>query len=231
MSTQNPTHHHRDDATVEEKAGEVITTTVDKIDRNKNVILYVLLGILVIVAAVLAYINLYHIPHQKAGDEALYKAESYFAKDSFRIALEGNGADVMGFRQVIDKYGNTKAGNLAHYYAGVSLFHLGKYDEAISELKKYKGDDLMVAPAAKGLIGDALVELGKTEDAIGYFEDSAKKADNEVLSPVYLRKAALAYKALGKNDKALELFRTIKTKYAASPVAADVDKYITELSL
>lgn len=231
MSTQHPNHHHNNDQTVEQAAGEVINTAVEKIDKNKNVILYVVIGILIIVGAVLAYVNLYHIPHQKAGDEALYKAEKYFAKDSFQTALEGNGADIMGFKQVIEKYGNTKAGNLAQYYAGVSLYHLGQYEEAISYLKKFKGGDIMVAPAAKGLIGDALVELGKTEEAIEYFEDAAKMADNDVLSPVYLQKAAIAYQALGNKEKAIEAFQTIKTKYAGSAFAAEADKHLTELSL
>lgn len=231
MGNQHPNNHQHNEQTVEQVAGEVINNTVEKIDKNKNVILYVVLGILIIVGAVLAYVNLYRIPHQKAGDEALYKAESYFAKDSFQTALDGNGADVMGFRQVIEKYGNTKAGNLARYYAGVSLYHLGQYEEAVSFLKKYSGDDIMVAPASRGLIGDALVQLGKTEEAVNYFEEAAKMADNDVLSPVYLQKAAIAYKALGNKEKALETFKTIKTKYAASAIAAEADKYITELSL
>ena len=231
MSTQNPNNVKKDERSAEEAAGEVINSAVEKLDKNKNTILYVLIGILVIVAAVLAYINLYQKPHRQAGDEALYKAQSYFAQDSFRLALEGNGADIMGFRQVIKEYGNTKAGNLAEYYAGVSLYHLGQYEEAISHLKKFKSSDIMVAPAAKGLIGDALVELGKTEEAVSYFEDAAKMADNDVLSPVYLQKAAIAYQALGNKEKAVEAYKTIKSKYAASALAGEADKYIQELGM
>ena len=231
MSTQNPKHPTNVQPGTENTAGEVINTAVEKIDKNKKTILYVVIGILIIVAAILAYINLYQKPHQKAGDEALYKAESYFARDSFQIALEGNGADVIGFKQVVEEYGNTKAGNLAEYYAGASLFHLGRYEEAIEYLKKFKSNDIMVAPVAKGLIGDALVELDKTEEAVKYFEEAAKLADNDVLSPIYLQKAGIAYIALGNKEKAKAAFETIKTKYAASAQSMEADKYITELGL
>ena len=231
MSNQNPGNVAGTPKNAETGAEQTLNTAVEKLNKNKNIILYSVIGILVIVAAVLAYLNLYLKPHQKAADEALYKAESYFAKDSFLLALEGNGADIVGFNDIIKKYGSTKAGNLAEYYAGVSLYHLGRYEEAISHLKKFKSKDIMVAPAAKGLIGDALVELGKTEEAVGYFENAAKMADNDLISPIYLQKAGIAYRSLGKKEEALKAFETIKTKYAGSALAPEADKYIQELRL
>ena len=43
----------------------------------------------------------------------MFKGEQYFAKDSFNLALNGNGADYEGFEAIIDQYGSTSAGNLA----------------------------------------------------------------------------------------------------------------------
>lgn len=58
-------------------------------------------------------------------------------KDSFQLALQGNGADFIGFKAIADEYSSTKAGNLAAAYSGLSLYNLGKYDEAITYLKNF----------------------------------------------------------------------------------------------
>ena len=56
---------------------------------------------------------------------------------------------------------------------------------------------------------------------------AAKAADNEVVSPVYLKKAGLAYENLKEYDKAVQAYKSIKEKYYNSMEASDIDKYIT----
>lgn len=216
---------------IQEQADEQLTKGVQYVHNNGKTIGIIVLVVLVIVAGFLAYRNLYHIPHQKAGDAAIYQAERYFAMDSFQLALNGNGADIQGFLDVIDDYGSTKAGNLAQAYAGICYYHLGQTDQAIEHLKKFKSKDIMAAPTIHGLIGDCYVEAGQLEEGVKYFMDAAKKADNELISPIYLQKAGLAYQKLGQNDKALEAFQTIKEKYYTSPIASEVDRNIAELKM
>lgn len=216
---------------IQEQAEEQLNKGVEYVHNNGKKIGITLLVVLVLVAGFLAYRNLYRIPHQKAGDAAIYQAERYFAMDSFQLALEGNGADIQGFLDVIKEYSSTDAGNLAQAYAGICYYHLGQTDKAIEHLKKFKSEDVMAAPAIHGLIGDCYIDAGQTEEGIKYFEDAAKKADNDLISPIFLQKAGLAYQELGQNDKALKAFRTIKEKYYASPVAAEVEKNIAELSI
>ncbi|WP_234394745.1 tetratricopeptide repeat protein [Porphyromonas cangingivalis] len=52
-----------------------------------------------------------------------------------------------------------------------------------------------------------------------------------MISPVYLKKAGLAYESLGQNDKAMTCYKTIKDKYYDSEEAGLIDKYIERLNL
>ena len=143
------------------------------------------------------------------------------------MALNGNGADFQGFAKIADTYGHTVAGNLAKAYAGICYFKLGQNEKALKMLKSFSGKDNMVSPAIVGLIGDCYVNMGKTEEGISYFEKAASEASNEVVSPVYLKKAGIAYESLKKYDDAIKAYTSIKEKYFNSMEAADIDKYIT----
>ena len=170
------------------------------------------------------------IPQEKKAAAAIFKGEQYFAKDSFNLALNGNGADFLGFEGIIDKYGSTASGNLAKAYAGICYFKMGDTKNAIAKLKSFSGDDSMISPAIVGLIGDCYVNMGDVKEGVGYFEKAAKKADNVVISPVYLKKAGIAYESLKQYDDAVKAYTTIKEKYYNSTEAADIDKYIARAS-
>ena len=84
----------------------------------------------------------------------MFKGEQYFAKDSFNLALNGNGADYEGFEAIIDQYGSTSAGNLAKAYAGICYFKMGDNEKALGLLKSFSGSDDMISPDITGLNGD-----------------------------------------------------------------------------
>lgn len=79
-----------------------------------------------------------------------------------------------------------------------------------------------------GLTGDAYVELGQVEKGISYF-DKAANSKNDVISPIFLKKAGVAYESLNKPEKALELYNKIKDNYPKSNEASDIDKYIARV--
>ena len=166
----------------------------------------------------------------KKAAAAMFKGEQYFARDSFALALNGNGADYEGFEAIIDQYGSTDAGNLAKAYAGICYYKMGDTQKALDLLKSFSRKDQMVSPAVTGLIGDCYVNMGNTKEGISYFEKAAKEADNEVISPIYLKKAGIAYENLKEYDKAVKAYTTIKDKYYTSMEASDIDKYITRAS-
>ena len=101
-----------------------------------------------------------------------------------------------------------------------------KNEKALDKLKSFDSKDNMVSPAIVGLIGDCYVNMGQIEEGITYFKKAANVANNEVISPVYLKKAGIAYENLKKYPEALQVYQEIKDKYFNSFEASDIDKYI-----
>ncbi|MDO5017288.1 MAG: tetratricopeptide repeat protein [Porphyromonas sp.] len=216
---------------IEEGAIEAINRSDEFIRNNRKTLIGAVVAVLVVIGGIIAYQSLYKQPRVQKSQEAIYKAEHYFGIDSFALALNGNGADVIGFLGVIDQYGNTASGNLAQAYAGICYYHLGDFETAIKHLKSFKSDDVMVSPTVYGLIGDCYVDMGRTEEAVKYFETAAQRADNDVLSPLFLIKAGIAHEALGKSDKAKANYQTIIDKYYTSPHVGEAQKMIQALEL
>lgn len=213
------------------EVGEFVSRSEQFIENNSKKIIYAIVAVALVVGAILGFKHGYLIPQEKKAAAAMFKGEQYFAKDSFNLALNGNGADYIGFEGIIDQYGGTASGNLAKAYAGICYFKMGETEKALDKLKSFSGDDEMISPAIVGLIGDCYVNMGNVKEGVGYFEKAAKKADNEVISPVYLKKAGLAYENLKQYDNAVKAYTTIKEKYFNSMEAADIDKYITRASV
>lgn len=213
------------------EVGEIVSKTEQFIDKNKKAIIYVAIGIVAVVGLFLGFKHGYSAPREQKASVALFKGEQYFAKDNYEQALNGNGADYIGFEKIIDSYGSTKAGNLAKAYAGISYFRMGNNESALKHLKSFKAKDDMVSPSVIGLIGDCYVNMGNVKEGITYFERAAAQADNNVVSPTYLKKAGIAYENLERYGDAVKAYTKIKEKYSASMEAMDIDKYITRAQL
>ena len=209
---------------------ELVTGSELFIEQNSKKIIFGIIAVAVLVAAILGYKYGYATPQQKKAEAAMFRAELYFDRDSFALALNGDGLNVEGFNAIIDQYGSTDAGNLAKAYAGICYFKLGDNESALDMLKSFSASDKMLSPTIVGLIGDCYVNMGNTEEGISYFEKAASQADNDIISPVYLKKAGVAYESLKQYDKAVKAYTTIKEKYFASVEASDIDKYIARAS-
>ena len=179
-----------------DKVNAALSSSEQFIQQYQKPILLGLLAIVIIVSAIIGVRHFYVLPRENKAQAEMYKGVFYFEKDSFQLALQGNGADFIGFKAIADEYSSTKAGNLAAAYSGLSLYNLGKYDEAITYLKNFDADEEFISPAIIGTIGDCYVNMDKYEEGVGYFERAAKKADNDMLSPIYLKKAATVYEKL-----------------------------------
>ncbi len=205
----------------------------DFFEKNRNLI--VGLGALILLVAI-AYFGFYrvYLPGQEAEANAnMYAAQQYFQKDSFRLAINGDGNND-GFLDIIDSYsGMTKSANLAQYYAGVSYLNMGKYDEAIDHLSNYSGKDLMTAAMAKGAIGDAYMELQNPDQGISYYKKAANASSNQFTAPLFLWKAGMALESQGNYSEAKNMYRQIKDKYPDATKAGnlniDIDKYLTRV--
>lgn len=197
--------------------------------KNSKFILYGLLAVVLLVAAYFAYRSLIVAPQEQKAADAIWRSEDYYRRDSAKLALNGDGSSI-GFLKVISRYGGTKAGKLAKFYAAACYVKLGDFTNAIKYLKDFSTDDKLVAVRAAGLLGDAYAETGKkTEAAEQYKKAGTLYPDDNVNSPEYLFRAGLMYETLGKTHEALDAFQIIKDKYSSSERGMDIDKYLARL--
>ncbi len=159
--------------------------------------------------------------------EALFPCEQYFQQGNYERALEGDGQNCIGLTQVAKQYSMTGSGNVAKLYAGLCYAQLGQDEEAKAYLSKYHlRKDQMISPAALGALGNTYIRLGDTEKGAETLIKAAKRADNTVLSPLFLVEAGEAYESLGMKDKAIDTYQFVKERYKASPQGSEIDKYI-----
>ena len=209
-----------------DKMNEVLSSSEQFIEKNQKGISIVILVVVIAVGAWLGLRHFYFEPREATAYAEMFKGEFYLDADSFALALNGNGADYIGFEAIANEYSHTDAGNLAAAYAGICYFNLGNNNEALNYFKKFKADDKFVSPNVLGMIGNCYANMYQTADAMATFEKAAKKADNVLFSPFYLQKAATIAEATGDYNKALALYNQIKNDYATSSIARDIDKFI-----
>jgi tetratricopeptide (TPR) repeat protein len=202
-----------------------LTRTEQFLEKNQKLIGIVIGAIVVVAVGYFGFHKFYIEPKQKQAQEQIFQAQNYFEKDSFNLALNGDGSNP-GFLDIIDDFGSTKVGNLANYYAGISYLHLGKYSEAIDHLKKFDTDDVLLGSISVGAQGDAQLELGNSAKALDLYTQAYKMKENELTTPVYMLKAGELLESSGKQDEALKIYETIKLKYPESSEGRSIDKYI-----
>ena len=204
-----------------------LTRTEQFLEANQKLIGIVIGAIVVVAVGYFGLNKLYLEPRQKQAQEQMFAAQNYFEKDSFNLALNGDGSNP-GFLDIIDDFGSTKAGNLSNYYAGISYLHMGKYDDAITYLKKFDTDDILLGPISVGAQGDAQLELGKSDAALDLYTQAYKMNENELTTPIYMLKAGELLEGT-KQDEALKLYETIKLKFPESTEGRSIDKYIARV--
>ncbi|PUZ20651.1 Tetratricopeptide repeat-containing protein [Chitinophaga costaii] len=224
----NPSHDTTKPAKSEFDLQESMDRAEDFYKKNQNVILGAIAAVVILVGGYFAYGNFVSKPKEQKAQAMIFHAQEYFAKDSFKLALNGDGNNY-GFLQVIEKYDGTKAGNLAHYGAGVSYIRLGDYQNGINQLKDFSANDDVLQPLALGITGDAYMELNKVDDAIAAYKKAAHSSDNALTSPIYLLRAGLALEKAGKNQDAIELYKEIKSKYPQTNEGREMDKYLARI--
>ena len=203
---------------------QALSKTEQFIENNRKQLVWGMVIIAVVAAAVVWFFNGYVAPKNVEAADKMAAAVRYFERDSFALALNGDGMNE-GFIEIIDNYGITESSALAAFYAGVCEYKLGNYDEAISYLKKFNAASVNMEPTALTLIGDSYVANGDVKSAVKYFEQ-AGAIENDLTAPRALNKAGIAYEELGEWAKAEKCYQTIKDVYFDSQLAMEMDKRI-----
>lgn len=213
-----------------EQLEDVLSSSEQFIEKNQKMIVYVITGVLVVVGAYFGYNKFVAEPHALEAENQIFGAQNYFEKDSFNLALEGDG-NILGFLEIIDKYGSTPSGNLACYYAGLSYLNTGDNENAIRYLKKFSADDLLTGNMAIANIGDAYMQMGDYRKAAEYYRKAAASKANDFSTPVFLMKNGRALEKACDYKNAIKSYEQIEKDFPNSPEARDIEKYIERAEL
>jgi TolA-binding protein len=153
----------------------------------------------------------------KKAQAELFPAVFFFEKDSINKAIKGDRINTLGLEKIADQYGGTQAGELSAFYLGVGKLQEGKLDEAITHLKSFSANDMLIQARAYSLIGDAYLEKNNLDEAITYFRKAAEHYPNEAFTPTYLFKLALVYELKKDYANAAMAYRTVTTDFKESP--------------
>jgi predicted negative regulator of RcsB-dependent stress response len=200
-------------------------------DRYGKQSVYALLIIVLVIAGIFGYKNLVSEPNEKKANEAMFRAEEYYRMDSANLALNGDNINA-GFLKIISRYGGTKSGKLAAFYAGSCYLKLGDYNNAVKYLKDFSTPVEQLQIRAFGLLGDAYSELNRKEEAaVEYKKAGTYYEKDELFSPEYLFRSGYLYESMGKNQDAITMYQLIKDKYPTSQRGYDIDKYLARLGV
>ena len=200
----------------------------EKFIKRNRIILGVVLGIIVLaIAGYFIYSYMANQQEQEA-QEQMFPSPYYIMGDSLDKALKGDG-NYPGFLDIAKDYPLSKAANLAHFYAGAAYMKKGDFKNAITELKQFSANDLLVQARAYCLIGDANMELKNLDEAVTYYKKASNYKPNEQFTPGYLMKLALAYELQKKNEEAIKTYDEIITKYDKSSELVNAKKYKARL--
>ncbi|KAA6317805.1 hypothetical protein EZS27_032100 [termite gut metagenome] len=205
---------------------EVVVQSEAFFIKNQKAIIIGVVVLIAIVTGYFAYKHLYAMPREEKAQIALFKGEQYFENGAYDVALNGDSIGYIGFLKVIEQYSGTDVANLAKAYAGICYKQLEDYEKAIEYLSGFSGSDQMIAPSILGAIGNAYAELDQLDNASSFLIRAADKADNNALSPVFLKQAGDIFMKQEKYDDAVKVYTKIKETYFQSRQAMDIDKYI-----
>ncbi|MBK8682638.1 MAG: hypothetical protein IPN31_12210 [Bacteroidetes bacterium] len=101
------------------------------------------------------------------------------------LALNGDGINP-GFLAIINSYGNTATGNLAHYYAGIIYLKQKDLDNAILHLEKYKPKTDELAGLTYMELGHAYADKRRFEQSSELFTKSSSRIQERFLQSLLL---------------------------------------------
>ncbi|MCE2708705.1 MAG: tetratricopeptide repeat protein [Algoriphagus sp.] len=186
----------------------------DFLKKNSKIVAGILIAAGVLIGGILFFQYTTETQNDKAQAE-MFQAVYFFEQDSVDFALNGDGIN-KGFLSIVENYPRTEAANLSHLYIGSIYLSQKKFEDALTHLEEFSSDDYLVQSKAYSLIGDANLELGKTEEAIAQYTKAARTHENKYMTPKYLAKLAVAQEEAGKIEDAIKTYAEIEEKYYES---------------
>jgi hypothetical protein len=189
-------------------------------------------AIIILGGGFLAYKYMVVEPKEKKAEEAIWRAQDYFAQDSLDKALKGDGQSA-GFEKIASQYKGTDAGELANYYVGIIALKQNDNNKAIKYLKAFSTNAHQIQARAYKLLADAYANAGKNADALSNYKKAAHEfeKDRAGSSDNLLMAAYFSDKVMNDKKQAEDLYKEIKKKYPNTQAADEADKYLSQLGV
>jgi tetratricopeptide (TPR) repeat protein len=204
--------------------GEIYTSTELFFDRHKKTITMAVGAIAVAVIGFFGYKKFVVAPKEENAQKEVWKAQYWFESDSLDLAINGDG-NYYGFEYIAKEYSGTPTAELANFYLGVCYQEKGEFETALNYYKEADLDDDVLRVMAVGNQGDALVELGRSDEAVAMFEKAADMVRSEYTTPMFLLKAGVLHHQAGNWAGASKCFGRIVTDYPTSSDVQMAKKY------
>ncbi len=187
-------------------------------------------GIIILAIAVLIF---FYISNRKAkNEEAEVKLSAIitvYDQNNYQQALDGDPAqNLMGLKEIVDKYGSTESGETAKLYAGNCYFNLNDFDNALKTFEDYSGKNDIVKASCLSGTGAVYEAKGDLKKAAEFFEKAANVNKNVVINPENLYYAVRAYSQAGDKDGANRVFEILKNEYPKSKYIGDSKRFESE---
>ncbi|MCQ2292195.1 MAG: tetratricopeptide repeat protein [Bacteroidales bacterium] len=198
----------------EEVKENFVKKTISFFTKYQNIIYGVIIGILVLACAWIAFDRFYM--QKKIGEasaQIVHPIALFMAGDtaSLNLALEGDDEND-GFLTIASGYKLTKTANTANYYAGLCYLKLGQKDEAMTYLKKFKKKEDVMWYQCQANIGDLYDENGDEANALKYYQ-KAVKSEDPFFTPMTLFKIAQIFERQEKWSDAVETYKAIEDRF------------------
>jgi tetratricopeptide (TPR) repeat protein len=196
--------------------------------KNQNLVFGIGGFIALVVAGFLFYT--YYINNQnEEAQREMFQAIYYYEADSLSQALNGDG-NAYGFLDIIDLYGGTEAENLANFYVGSIYMKLNNFDNAVRYFDAFSSSDVLLQSRAYALQGDAYMELDDFASAVDAYKSAVNYMPNDVYTPIYLKKLAIAYEENGEFEAASAAYQQIIDDFPTSDLVQEANKHAARLN-
>lgn len=183
------------------------------IEKHAKTLIAIFVGLLVLVLGYFAYQQFYFQPRNEEATLSYLAAQKNMAEGKQDLALGGKSAANPGYLGTLKDFGDTKAGKLSAYNAGLLKFKEGKYQEAYDLLDQFSSKNEVLMALKYGAMADAQLNLNKNEEALSLLDQATTASDDPYTSYYFTRKAGIVALALKKKEAAKKYFSAIDEKY------------------